>query len=174
MDKQRQAVAEQQALLPETDTLTAEANLPDSESPRNQSPQTAQTDMAHPFVTAMDGTERHFVIENEVFTIDFNNLGGRIAGIRLKDYLTYQKTDLVLFNESLSDFYLQFFANNRSVRTDRCFFDCLLLKIPPFRVMTVCRCGCASTLPFPARIKHPYPIPTATSNLYIPFTVTST
>ena len=126
MDKQRQAVAEQQALLPETDTLTAEANLPDSESPRNQSPQTAQTDMAHPFVTAMDGTERHFVIENEVFTIDFNNLGGRIAGIRLKDYLTYQKTDLVLFNESLSDFYLQFFANNRSVRTDRCFFDCLL------------------------------------------------
>ncbi len=121
MDKQRKAeatVTERNEILPETapETDTAEKTVLPIET----------GDLANPFHAARNGKEQHFSVENEVFALDFNNRGGRIAGIRLKDYLTYQKTDLVLFNEALSDFYLQFFANNRSVRTDQYYFECLM------------------------------------------------
>lgn len=85
-----------------------------------------KVDKANPFSARLQGTDTHYVVENEVFKVDFLNRGGRIAGITLKDYLTYKKEDLVLMNEALSDFYLQFFANNRTVRTDRYYFECVL------------------------------------------------
>ncbi len=89
------------------------------------SAQASGMDKANPFSMRMQGTDEHLVVENEVFKVDFLNRGGRPAGITLKDYLTYRKEELVLFNEALSDFYLQFFANNRNVRTDRLYFECL-------------------------------------------------
>lgn len=125
MEKQHQAAAtEQNTSVSQTDTLTTTARH-QSETPVNSTARPA-ADPAHPFFAATEGENRYFSVENEVFTINFNNRGGRISGIRLKDYLTYQKTDLVLFNEALSDFYLQFFANNRSVRTDQYYFECLM------------------------------------------------
>ncbi len=82
-------------------------------------------DSTHPFSAAAQGEARHFRVENEVFSLDFNTKGGRISGINLKEYLTYQKDSLILFDESRSDFYLQFFAWNRSIRTDQYCFEFL-------------------------------------------------
>lgn len=80
-------------------------------------------DAGNPFWASMYGAESHHRIENDVFTVDFNTKGGRIAGITLKEYKTYHQEDLTLLNESLSDFYLQFFAANRSIRTDQYIFE---------------------------------------------------
>lgn len=84
------------------------------------------TDPNHPFSLSMSGESTLYTIENEVFQVCFSNLGGRIAGIKLSDYKTYGQGDLVLMNAELSDFYLSFFANNRHIRTDELYFQCLL------------------------------------------------
>ena len=54
-------------------------------------------DSTHPFSAAAQGEARHFRVENEVFSLDINTKGGRISGINLKEYLTYQKDSLILF-----------------------------------------------------------------------------
>lgn len=132
MAKQRQQLAEQQAAeaTASTDTVASDTLnvIPDTQAPTAspEKQQESQIDQANPFSASLQGEDRYFEVENEVFRLRFLNKGGRIAGITLKDYLTYQKEDLVLFDERLSDFYLQFFANNRSIRTDRCYFECLM------------------------------------------------
>ncbi|MCM1042413.1 MAG: membrane protein insertase YidC [Bacteroides sp.] len=133
MDKQRRQLAEQMAseAAESTDTAAFDTlNGAVASQPGIQDlPAKVQgggIDRANPFSACMQGEDRYFEVENEVFKIRFLNKGGRIAGITLKDYLTYRKEDLVLMNENLSEFYLQFFANNRNVRTDRCYFECLM------------------------------------------------
>ena len=132
MAKERQQLAEQMAdeATTSTDTVASDTlNLvPDTQAPTAspEKKQENQIDKANPFSACLQGEDRYFEVENEVFRIRFLNKGGRIAGITLKDYLTYKKEELVLFDEQLSDFYLQFFANNRSIRTDRCYFECLM------------------------------------------------
>lgn len=132
MSKERQQLAEQMAdeTAASSDTVASDTLnvLPDTQ-PETASPEKKpenEIDQANPFSYSLQGEDRYFELENEVFRLRFLNKGGRIAGITLKDYLTYQKEDLVLFDERLSDFYLQFFANNRSIRTDRCYFECLM------------------------------------------------
>ncbi|MDE5574178.1 MAG: membrane protein insertase YidC [Bacteroidales bacterium] len=132
MAKERQQLAEQMAdeVAASTDTVASDtlSPVPDTQA-QTASPekkQENQIDKANPFSACLQGEDRYFELENEVFRVRFLNKGGRIAGITLKDYLTYKKEDLVLFDEQLSDFYLQFFANNRSIRTDRCYFECLM------------------------------------------------
>lgn len=123
MEKQRKEEIARQAELPKqeaaADSLSVE---PTAETPALQTP---AIDKANPFFASTQGEDRHFVLENEVFKVDFLNRGGRVAGISLKDYLTYDKRELVLFDEALGDFYLQFFANNRSIRTDKLYFECI-------------------------------------------------
>ncbi len=86
----------------------------------------APSDPDHPFSLAMAGETADYTIENDVFKVSFRNLGGRIAGVELKDYKTYDHQTLTLFEADQSDFYLSFFANNRHIRTDRLYFQCLL------------------------------------------------
>ena len=132
MAKERQQLAEQMAdeATTSTDTVASDTlnPVPDTQAPTAspEKKQENQIDKANPFSACLQGEDRYFEVENEVFRIRFLNKGGRIAGITLKDYLTYKKEELVLFDEQLSDFYLQFFANNRNIRTDRCYFECLM------------------------------------------------
>lgn len=91
------------------------------------SPQQAgPADPNHPFSLATAGETADYTVENDVFAVSFRNLGGRIAGIRLKDYKTYDQQTLTLFDAAASDFYLSFFANNRHIRTDRLYFQCMM------------------------------------------------
>lgn len=128
MEKERKAYAAEHAdeiaaALADTTALPAATATPETASAPTPA---VMADVANPFSAGLQGTDSVFVVENEVFKVNFLNRGGRIAGITLKDYLTYQKTDLVLLNEALSEFYLRFFANNRSVRTDLCYFECIM------------------------------------------------
>lgn len=130
MQKEREAQAGQTAreMAEQAGRQTGSAEFPASSETTADSAVSSRKkkiDAGNPFSLAAQGEERHFTLENDVFKLDFNNRGGRIAGITLKEYLTYQKEDLVLFNEAKSDFYLQFFARNRAIRTDHYYFECI-------------------------------------------------
>lgn len=75
------------------------------------------------FGIASMGETKIYEIENDVFKIQFQNKGGRIAEVSLKDYLTYDKKPVLLMDEAFSDFYFSFFANNRNVSTQNLFFE---------------------------------------------------
>lgn len=112
------------------EAMTTQSSLSDSDGHQDDTSDSItsgksirKVDLGNPFAYALDGTETHYQIENDLFTISFNNKGGRIAGINLKEYKTYKHEDLVLMNEALSDFYLQFFAGNRNIQTDQYFFE---------------------------------------------------
>ncbi|MEG1572925.1 MAG: membrane protein insertase YidC [Bacteroidales bacterium] len=80
-------------------------------------------DSNNAFSQSLEGTKEIYKIENEVFKIQFQNLGGRITDVALKDYLTYDKKPVLLMDEAFSDFYFSFFANNRNVNTKDLYFQ---------------------------------------------------
>lgn len=123
----QKAAAEQAADLPmeAEDTPTATA-LTETTGTTDIRPDRNTADPNHPFSLSVDGETADFTIENDVFHVSFRNLGGRIAGIQLKDYKTYDHETLTLFEAAASEFYLSFFANNRHIRTDRLYFQCMM------------------------------------------------
>lgn len=60
-----------------------------------------------PFAKASEGENKHFVIENDKMKITIANQGGRIASVELKEFVTYQNTPLILFNEDSSRFNIE-------------------------------------------------------------------
>ena len=113
MEKQREAAAEYASQQSQADDFSTGTGKPASieagedpaSQPASQDGNAAKSrfDASHPFSAAAEGQPQHFRIENEVYTLDFDTKGGRIAGITLKEYLTYKKEDLVLFDENRSD-----------------------------------------------------------------------
>ncbi|MCC7332277.1 MAG: membrane protein insertase YidC [Flavobacteriales bacterium] len=60
-----------------------------------------------PFANASTGNKENYILENDKFKITLSNKGGRITSVELKEYLTYKKTPLILFNEDSSRFNLE-------------------------------------------------------------------
>lgn len=83
-----------------------------------------------PFSNASEGEQKHFVIENDKLKITISNQGGRIASVELKEFKTYQKTPLILFNEDSSRFNIELTLPGitggnsiRSINTENLFFE---------------------------------------------------
>lgn len=83
-----------------------------------------------PFSKSSTGENKHFVIENDKLKITLSNQGGRISSVELKEFKTYQKTPLILFNEDSSRFNIEMtipgITNGnsiRSVNTEDLFFE---------------------------------------------------
>lgn len=55
-----------------------------------------------PFAEGATGTEEQFDVETEVAVFTFNTKGGNIEKIKLKDFLTYRKEELVLLDANSS------------------------------------------------------------------------
>lgn len=60
-----------------------------------------------PFVSAAQGDEQFFTIENERIKATFSNKGGRITSVLLKEFVTYDSLPLVLFNKDSSRFNIE-------------------------------------------------------------------
>ena len=77
---------------------------------------------------AADGQEEAYTVENDVMEVTFSNRGGRITGIRLKNYQTYHGDPLLLYADGTAHFDLTFFIRNRyndiPVKTGDFFFTC--------------------------------------------------
>ncbi|MEE4177159.1 MAG: membrane protein insertase YidC [Bacteroides sp.] len=74
------------------------------------------------FANAAVGTQELITLENEVLRLKINTLGGYIHSAELKNYLTWEKEPLLLFEGDENEFALNFFAANRSISTGELFF----------------------------------------------------
>ncbi len=75
------------------------------------------------FANAAAGDDTSYTIENDFFRLKIASLGGKIANVELKDYLTWDKRPLILLDNDSLHFGLTFFANNRIINTDRLYFQ---------------------------------------------------
>jgi YidC/Oxa1 family membrane protein insertase len=75
------------------------------------------------FASALEGKEQSFVIENDKLAVTLTNKGGRISSVRLKEFRRSDSSALMLFDQNHSSFYYEFFTNNGSLRTDKCYWE---------------------------------------------------
>jgi len=74
------------------------------------------------FGSAAVGTEEFYTLENNLMIITFSNKGGRIYSVELKNYQTNDSLPLILFDGPETQFGLNFFAQNRSIKTNQLYF----------------------------------------------------
>ncbi len=75
------------------------------------------------FANAAKGEDKNFIIENEVLKLSISSKGGRIAQAQLKQFRTFDSIPLLLFTKDSSEFYLEFFSNNRNINTGELYFQ---------------------------------------------------
>ncbi len=75
-----------------------------------------------PFGAATVGTEKFVTLENKDVRVKLTTQGGRVYSAELKDYKTYNKKPLILFDGDKNSFGLNFSAGNNSINTDKLYF----------------------------------------------------
>ncbi len=75
-----------------------------------------------PFGAATVGTEKFITLENKDIRVQLSTHGGRVYSVELKNYKTFNKKPLVLFDGASNHFGLTFNAGNNSINTDKLFF----------------------------------------------------
>jgi len=74
-----------------------------------------------PFV---EGEEQFFTLENEQLKVTLSNKGAKVYSVELKEYLTFDKKPLILFEGEESTFNFNFFSNsNRQIKTEDLYFS---------------------------------------------------
>ncbi len=84
---------------------------------------TLQQEKYGELATAMNGTAQDVVIENEELKITFSTRGGAIKQVELKQYQTYHKQPLILFDRESSEMSFQVTLGNKQVDLMDLYFD---------------------------------------------------
>ncbi|WP_372774120.1 membrane protein insertase YidC [Mangrovibacterium sp.] len=74
------------------------------------------------FAAGANGEEKFITLENNLMKVRISTKGGRIYSVELKGYQTYDSLPLILFDGPETQFGLNFFSQNRSIKTDELFF----------------------------------------------------
>jgi YidC/Oxa1 family membrane protein insertase len=76
------------------------------------------------FASYTQGNEQFITIENEDCIYTFSNKGGVIKKVELKEYKTFTKKPLILFEDHGADFNFSFLANNSktTIETEKLYF----------------------------------------------------
>ena len=74
------------------------------------------------FATAAEGEKNLIVLENNKMKVKLSTKGGRPYSVRLKEYKTYDKEPLILFDGDDNKFGFNFFADNRKISTNDLYF----------------------------------------------------
>ena len=74
------------------------------------------------FAVCAAGEREFYTVENNLMSVKFTNLGGRIASVTLKEYESFDSLPVVLFDGDSTIFGLSFFAQNRLIETGKLFF----------------------------------------------------
>jgi YidC/Oxa1 family membrane protein insertase len=112
----------------QSDTSQIEITQPTETQPANvQSNQSsnATTDVSvnGTFVLPSDSAENKiFFIENDLLRVGISSIGGKIASLELREYLKWDKTPLMFFEENLYSFGLSFLHENKLVKTESLMF----------------------------------------------------
>ncbi len=75
------------------------------------------------FWKSMQGDEKSYFVESELLKIKFNNKGGGIAQVWLKDFLTWNKEPLKLYYDNNNFFNLSFNTQKTIVNTKNLYFE---------------------------------------------------
>lgn len=78
------------------------------------------------FAAAAKGVEKTETLENKHFKITFNNKGGRISSVLLKEYQTHDSLPLILFQGGESSFGLSLNTKNGKINTEELYFTPIL------------------------------------------------
>lgn len=74
------------------------------------------------FASVAMGTREEVILENKQLKLTFSTLGGRPYTVQLKDYHTFDSLPVRLFDGDSTIFELQFFADNRAIKTGELYF----------------------------------------------------
>jgi len=119
----KDASAPQETVVADSITQTAapEAELAETLVPDSsqQADLTANFGIFAPFV---QGEQKTVTLENELFKVSFDNKGGRISQVELKNYRTYDSLPLILFYPDDSRYSYQYSSGSRAIETANLFF----------------------------------------------------
>jgi YidC/Oxa1 family membrane protein insertase len=83
------------------------------------------------FAGAVNGNETLSVLENDVLKVTFSSQGGKIKSAELKKYKTDKGAPVSLLSGDSSIFALSFSVQNRTIRTEKLFFEpAAISKLP--------------------------------------------
>lgn len=108
------AAVEKQKQIDEENRLTKESAI-------KANPDSAKA-MFGDFGASLSGTLETFVLENELVKVEIPNKGGVPSKVTLKNYTTYEKQPLVLFDESNQRFNIELPANVGIINTEDLYF----------------------------------------------------
>ncbi|HNW49627.1 MAG TPA: membrane protein insertase YidC [Prolixibacteraceae bacterium] len=74
------------------------------------------------FSVSSTGKEELVVLENNLMKLTLSNKGGKVYSVELKNYKRYDKSPLYLIESGKLEQNLNFFAQNRNIKTDDLFF----------------------------------------------------
>jgi YidC/Oxa1 family membrane protein insertase len=75
-----------------------------------------------PFGIATVGNEQFVTLENQELRVKLSNRGGRVYSVELKNYKTFDKKPLILFDGENNHFGLTFRAQDKPINTDELYF----------------------------------------------------
>ena len=75
-----------------------------------------------PFGATTIGTQKFITLENKNIRVILSTQGGKVYSVELKDYKTFNKKPLILFDGDKNRFGLTFAAGNSSINTDKLYF----------------------------------------------------
>ncbi|RVT98066.1 membrane protein insertase YidC [Mucilaginibacter limnophilus] len=75
-----------------------------------------------PFGAATIGKQNIVVLENSDIKVNLNTLGGKVQAVELKNYKTFDKKPLVLFDGDGNKFGFSFAAANKDINTNNLYF----------------------------------------------------
>jgi YidC/Oxa1 family membrane protein insertase len=75
-----------------------------------------------PFGAATAGTEQFVTLENKDIRLKLSTKGGRVFSAQLKEFKTFDKKPLILFNGDENRFGLNFSAGGKNINTDELYF----------------------------------------------------
>ena len=75
------------------------------------------------FGEAASGEEKFITLENNLMKVVISTKGGKVYSVELKGYKTYDSLPLILFEGDENLFGLNFFSQNRRIRTDELYFE---------------------------------------------------
>ena len=75
-----------------------------------------------PFGAATVGSEKLIILENKELLVKLSTQGGRVYSVELKNYKTFDKKPLILFDGQNDHFGLNFRAQDKPINTDELYF----------------------------------------------------
>lgn len=76
-----------------------------------------------PFANAAKGEKEYYYLQNDKLTVKISNKGGRVYSATLSDYTTHNKKPLVIFDGDSNRFNINFFIQDKLIKTEDLFFE---------------------------------------------------